>query len=44
MGVDPQTAFSSIRISQGPTTTEEEMTGFLKVLTEQIDQVGRALG
>ena len=44
MGIDHKTAFSSIRISQGPATTEKEIMAFLKTLKEQIAIVGRAVG
>ena len=43
MGVSAKTAFSSVRISQGPGTTDEEIDSFLKVLKEQIGTVGRAV-
>lgn len=44
MGIDFKTAFSSIRISQGPSTTEDEIRAILKTLEEQIKIVGRAVG
>jgi cysteine desulfurase len=44
MGVDFKTAYSSIRISQGPSTTEDEIRAILKTLEEQIKIVGRAVG
>ncbi len=43
MGVSPGTAFSSIRISQGPETTDREIESFLKALKEQSGSVGRAV-
>ena len=43
MGVSAKTAFSSIRISQGPDTTDEEIDALLHTLKEQVDQVGRAV-
>ena len=43
MGIDHKTAFSSIRISQGPTTTREELEGFIAALKEQVAIVGRAV-
>ena len=44
MGVDSKTAFSSIRISQGPSTSEDEIRALIKTLEEQIKIVGRAVG
>jgi cysteine desulfurase len=43
MGVSHETAFSSIRISQGPATTMVEIESFLTALKEQIHLVGRAV-
>lgn len=43
MGIDTKTAFSSIRISQGPSTTMEEIESFLLALKEQAAIVGRAV-
>jgi len=43
MGIDHKTAFSSIRISQGPLTTDEELDQFAKALKEQAAIVGRAV-
>jgi cysteine desulfurase len=43
MGIDSKTAFSSIRISQGPSTTEEEISSLLRVLKEQASLLGRAI-
>ena len=43
MGIDHQTAFSSIRISQGPTTTMEELESFIRALKEKVSLVGRAV-
>ncbi|MDC7234642.1 MAG: cysteine desulfurase family protein [Spirochaetales bacterium] len=44
MGIDAKTAFSSIRVSQGPSTTDDEIRAFIKALEEQIRIVGRAVG
>ena len=43
MGIDSKTAFSSIRISQGPATTMEEIKSFIVALKEQAAIVGRAV-
>ena len=43
MGVDAKTAFSSIRISQGPDTTDREIDAFLEALKAQTTIVGRAV-
>jgi cysteine desulfurase len=43
MGVSAKTAFSSIRISQGPDTTDDEIDALLDALREQSAQVGRAV-
>jgi len=43
MGVSHQTAFSSIRISQGPATTTLEIEAFIDALRRQIDRVGKAV-
>ncbi len=43
MGIDHNTAFSSIRISQGPTTTREDLEQFITALREQVEIVGRAV-
>jgi cysteine desulfurase len=43
MGIDAKTAFSSIRISQGPITTEKELTQFIQILKKKIALIGRAV-
>ncbi|OQY35507.1 MAG: hypothetical protein B6241_00985 [Spirochaetaceae bacterium 4572_59] len=43
MGIETKTAFSSLRISQGPSTTMEELESFLVSLKEQTAIVGRAV-
>ena len=43
MGIDHNTAFSSIRISQGPTTTRKELEEFIKALRKQVEIIGRAV-
>ena len=43
MGVDQKTAFSSIRISQGPETTMEEIINFAAKLKEQAAALGQAV-
>ncbi len=43
MGVDQKTAFSSIRVSQGPETTMEEIKSFTANLKEQAAALGQAV-
>ncbi len=43
MGIDHDTAFSSIRISQGPDTAMEDLESFIDALKEQVALVGKAV-